>query len=208
MDYLTIDKEYSDELSIKKSKFIAFIFHCKDEEEFQNRYKSIKKQYFDATHVIPVYRIIKGENIIKEHFSDDREPAKTAGWPILYILQQKALVQIGVIVVRYFGGIKLGTSGLQKAYSEVVLNSIRNANIIPYIKLKEIKIRLPIDLEYHLHEILRNKFESFNIKIQNISYIEEKNLNYALITLSIDESKIKEFKFLLKEKISDLEIIL
>jgi len=207
MDYLTIDKEYWFELSVQKSKFIAFVFPCKNEEEFQNRYKSIKKQYFDATHIVPAYRIMKIENIFKEHFSDDKEPAKTAGWPILYILQQKYLVQIGVIVVRYFGGVKLGTSGLQKAYSEVVLNCIKNAKIIPFLKLKEIKIKIQIDKEYLFHEVLKIKLESHSIKIQNILYIEEKNLNYALINLVIDESKIKEFTILLKEKVPDLQII-
>ncbi|MFN3412395.1 MAG: IMPACT family protein, partial [Exilispira sp.] len=122
MDFLTIKNEYFSELIVKKSRFIANIFPCTKSEDFKNKYDMIKKKFFDATHIIPVYRILESNNRIKEHFSDDREPAKTAGWPILYILQQKSLIQIGVLVIRYFGGIKLGTSGLTKAYSQVVLN--------------------------------------------------------------------------------------
>jgi len=207
MDYLTIDKEYSYELIVQKSKFISFIFPCSSIEEFQEKYKLIKKKYHDATHIIPAYRIISESNIIKEHFSDDREPAKTAGWPVLYILKQKSIVQVGVLVVRYFGGIKLGTSGLQKAYSEVLLNGIKNANLKPYLKLKEVKIKILIEKEHLIHEILKNRINDEKIKILNISYFEEKKLNYALISLVTDENTIKDLSSLLREKISNIEIL-
>lgn len=207
MDFLTIDGEYSFELVVQRSKFISFLFPCQKLESFQEKLNQIKKNYHDATHIIPVYRLLSNKRQIKEHYSDDKEPAKTAGWPILYLLQQKKLIQIGVIVVRYFGGIKLGTSGLQKAYTEVVMKALEKAKIIKYKSKVNITIIIPIEKEYIFHEsITRQGFEN-NVNLININYFEEKNLNYASITLETDEeTNINLYKYIIS-KIDDAKFL-
>ncbi len=205
MDYLTIENEYYSELIVQKSRFICFLFPCQNITYFNEKIKKIKKDYYDATHVVPAYRILRDNNQIKEHFSDDREPAKTAGWPLLYILQQKELIQIGTIVIRYFGGIKLGTSGLQKSYSEVLLNTILKAKLIEYSIPIYKKILIPVQKEHFWYELIKNDKVSDNFEILKSDYLNfnsnfyisfqiktnQKTLEYLIEKLS---NVVKEYK--------------
>lgn len=110
----------------KKSKFIANVFYVESEEDAKEILNNIKKKYYDARHNCFAYRI-KEENGILQKQSDDGEPSGTAGAPILNILEKQELVNVLVIVTRYFGGILLGTGGLVKAYSEAAKEAIENA---------------------------------------------------------------------------------
>ena len=99
----------------KKSKFIANTFHVTSIEEAEELINNIKKKYHAARHNCYAYRILN-EALVIERQSDDGEPSGTAGAPMLNILSKKELVNVLVIVTRYFGGILLGTGGLVKAY--------------------------------------------------------------------------------------------
>lgn len=112
----------------KKSRFIADIFYVENIEEAEEKIKNIKKKYFDARHHCYSYRIMDGTGI-KEKQSDDGEPSGTAGAPMLNILQKNELVNVLVVVTRYFGGTLLGTGGLVRAYSEATLKAIEKAGI-------------------------------------------------------------------------------
>ncbi len=187
MDYLTIEEEYSCEIIVQKSRFICFIFPCDSITYFSERIKKAKKNFYDATHIVPAYRIKIENNQIKEHFSDDREPAKTAGWPLLYILQQKYLIQIGVIVIRYFGGIKLGTSGLQKAYSQVLLDAISKARTIEYQTSIICKIYIPIDKEHIWYDYIKSNNLNDKIRVLKNEYIFENNQQSAFFEIQTSE---------------------
>lgn len=114
-EYITIEEKNEAELVIKKSQFIANIFPISTEQDFKEKMKLIKKKYHNAKHNVFAYRLANGT----ERYSDDGEPAGTAGVPILDILRGNDYYDVLIVVTRYFGGILLGTGGLVKAYSDV-----------------------------------------------------------------------------------------
>ena len=127
--FKTIINNAEAEIVEKRSKFIANIYYVKSLEEVEEKLKDIKKKYFDSRHNCYAYRI-EDEDTIIERASDDGEPSGTAGAPILNILNKMELMNVLVIVTRYFGGIKLGAGGLVRAYSKSVLEAIEASEII------------------------------------------------------------------------------
>ena len=123
---ITIKEPIQSEIVEKKSKFIANIYYVESVDEAEDKIKEVKKKYHDARHNCSCYRVLE-EGKIVEKSSDDGEPSGTAGGPMLNILQKKELVNIVVIVTRYFGGILLGTGGLVRAYSDVTQKAIEEA---------------------------------------------------------------------------------
>ena len=104
---------FENEIIIKKSKFITKLYEIKDVNEINPIIDNLKKEYKKATHICYAY-IINGQ----EKAVDDGEPSGTAGRPILNVLQKKKLNEIMVVVIRYFGGVKLGAGGLVRAYTK------------------------------------------------------------------------------------------
>ncbi len=115
-------------LTEKKSKFIAFAIPVKNVEEIKTETEKFRKKYYDARHVCWAYML--GADRKEFRANDDGEPSGTAGKPILGQINSNELTDILVIVVRYFGGIKLGTSGLISAYKGAAVEAIANAEII------------------------------------------------------------------------------
>ena len=113
-EFYTVKENIETEIIEKKSRFIANIFYIESIDEAENIIKSIKKKHYNARHNCYAYRIIQNGKII-DRFSDDGEPSSTAGAPILNILVKKNLVNVLIVVTRYFGGILLGTGGLVRA---------------------------------------------------------------------------------------------
>jgi len=107
---------------IKKSKFIGYIYDVEDEKQIKKIIENLKKENKKATHITYAYII---DN--KEKYFDDAEPKGTAGLPILTNLKRNNLNNILLIVVRYYGGIKLGAGGLIRAYSKTASNTIKKA---------------------------------------------------------------------------------
>lgn len=125
----TIKEEKESEIIINKSKFISIITKVEKVDEVKDKLKEIKKKYKGATHYCYAY-IINGY----QKCSDDKEPSGTAGLPILNILKTNELNYILCVVVRYFGGIKLGAGGLVRAYSssvKEVINKCEFGNLTP-----------------------------------------------------------------------------
>ena len=130
-EYLTVSAQpISSEIKVSNSKFIAQVFHVLNKHQAESVYANIKRKYHDATHNCFAYRISANEF----RYSDDGEPSGTAGLPIFKILENKDLSQTIIIVTRYFGGTKLGTGGLIRAYSDAALDVLSKTKI-------EIKIR-------------------------------------------------------------------
>lgn len=126
--YKTIEKISEAVLREKMSKFIAFAMPVRTEEEARNAIEAIRNRYHDARHVCWAYMLGAARN--KSMLNDNGEPSGTAGKPILGQINSFGLTNIAVAVVRYFGGIKLGTSGLIAAYREVTRLALESAVIV------------------------------------------------------------------------------
>ena len=181
-EYFTItDKSKVVELKIKGSRFITHIFHVKDKEQVQQKYQTICKEYHDARHNCFAYRISEEEY----RYSDDGEPSGTAGKPIFQVIKSRDLIQILVIVTRYFGGTKLGKGGLVRAYSDATKEALNNVKIITKIKYTATKISAEYDQLNDLMQII-NKYSG---KIENTGYGEKISLN-----IKIPSSKFSSFQ--------------
>ena len=121
--FKSIKENASAEVVEKKSKFIANVFYVESRDEAEEIIKRVNKQYHDARHNCYAYRVIKSDGII-EKASDDGEPSQTAGAPILNVLKKNGLMNVICLVVRYFGGTKLGAGGLTRAYADAANKAI------------------------------------------------------------------------------------
>ena len=116
----TINEPVIKQIEVMKSKFIAYLFPLASEEEFKNILANLRKEHKKARHIPYAYKI---GNMIKK--SDDKEPTNTAGTPIYNIIIKNALDNTLILVVRYFGGIKLGTGLLTRSYLNSAINVIK-----------------------------------------------------------------------------------
>ena len=110
------------ELEIKKSKFIGYLFEIKNVEEIKEKIDALKREHKKATHICYAYRLASP---FSEKAVDDGEPSGTAGKPILNVLQKQEKQNVLLVVVRYFGGIKLGAGGLLRAYSKCASETLK-----------------------------------------------------------------------------------
>lgn len=122
-----VDKIYSKDQLIKKSSFISYLCPI---SEFEGLKSDLRSLHPKASHIVWAFRAYEGR--LSEGCSDDNEPKKSSGPPCLEALRGAGLVNVGVIVVRYFGGIKLGIGGLVRAYSSSVNEVIKSANLIKF----------------------------------------------------------------------------
>lgn len=151
LEYSTIRQECSGEFEEKKSRFIATLRPVSSEEEALGFISEMKKRYWDARHNCSAYIIIDeektGADAVIRHCSDDGEPSRTAGMPMLEVLDGKGLGNICCVVTRYFGGILLGTGGLVRAYQAATAEGIANADIVT----KKMLNKAVITLDYNAY---------------------------------------------------------
>lgn len=172
---MIIENNVINEIIINKSKFITYLYKVNSKEEVFNYLSKLKKEYKDATHICYAYII---NNEMK--YNDDNEPTGTAGMPILEVLKKNNLNYIVCFVIRYFGGIKLGSGGLIRAYSNSCSNTLKLTNITQYKKLYKIKL----SISYTENNILE--------KIINENNILEKDFNETInYNLLVDEDLLK-----------------
>ena len=136
--YKTVYEGGVGEIIEKKSRFIATVIPCEDEETALQFIEATKKKYWDARHNCSAYTV--GLNHELERCSDDGEPAKTAGRPMLDVLLNEGIHDVCVVVTRYFGGILLGTGGLVRAYQAAVKEGLDNSTVITKQYGKKIRI--------------------------------------------------------------------
>ncbi len=148
--YKTLLKYDKVEQIIEKSRFIGYAKPVENEEEATEFIESIRGKHKEATHNVPVYII--GENNEVQRYSDDGEPAGTAGIPVLEMLKKEEIKNVVIVITRYFGGIKLGTGGLVRAYTSTAKLVLNQCKVI----------------EKALHDLLKIRMDySFLGKIQN-----------------------------------------
>jgi len=159
-----VTQEYKATIEIKKSKFIASLFPYKD---FDKTMKRLKEEYPKARHHVYAYRYLNEFDQIVENCSDDGEPRGTSGRPSLKVLEGNELINSAVIIVRFFGGIKLGTGGLVRAYSDAVNNVISESTLHTYLKLESKKLVL----EYNQLSQIEYLINSLTISITNKEFL-------------------------------------
>ena len=136
--YRTITKTVTSTITEKRSKFIAYVHHVTTTEEVKTIITRYKKEYYDARHVCWAYMIGSEEKEFRAN--DDGEPSGTAGKPILGQIRSNELTNILIVVIRYFGGVKLGTSGLIAAYKTAAAEALQQAEIVEQTINETIKI--------------------------------------------------------------------
>ena len=136
----------------KASKFFAFAFPVRSVEEVEERLAEIGKRFYDARHVCYAYRL--GPAGARYRANDAGEPAHSAGDPILGELKSKGVSDALCIVVRYFGGTKLGVGGLIRAYSEAARDALDQNTIVPVLMTRPLSIRFPYHLTSEVNRVL------------------------------------------------------
>ena len=151
-----LTSEEQSELIVNKSKFIGYSIIADSREQFLNRVSEIKKINLSLSHTVYGLRIKK--NIIEPYFSDDGEPSGTAGRPLINILESKKIINVGLVVVRYYGGINLGMGGLARAYSQAGIKVLLTSKLINYIEQFEFLLTIEYNtLDYITKVINDNK---------------------------------------------------
>lgn len=171
----TIDKNTKGETIIKNSKFITLLFKIKSKNDVSDILDNIKKSYPKATHYCYAYIVDSNKKS-----SDDGEPGGTAGMPILNVLEKEKITNILAIVVRYFGGIKLGAGGLVRAYSKSVKDTLALVNINKLQNGKLIELTFDYDIQDKINYILKDEeivSKNFDAKITYMVKIKDEILN-------------------------------
>ncbi|MCU7612894.1 YigZ family protein [Chryseobacterium sp. GMJ5] len=159
-EYKTIDRPIENIIIKEKgSKFIGFAFPVQNENELKKALEKVRAEHPKATHHCYAFRMgLNGENY---RANDDGEPSGSAGLPIYNQLLAHEITHILVIVVRYYGGTKLGVSGLVKAYKESAKNTLEEATLITKELESEIEIQFPFSIQNSIFTLL----EKYNAKI-------------------------------------------
>lgn len=179
-EYLTVSsRPVSSDTKVSDSKFITHIFHVLSKHQAESVYSNIKRKYHDATHNCFAYRISADEF----RYSDDGEPSGTAGLPIFKILENKDISQVIIIVTRYFGGTKLGTGGLARAYSDAALDVLSHTKT-------EVKVRYitaTVEATYDNMSLLLDLVNKYDSIIGKTEYTEKISFCIQIPTTKFDD---------------------
>jgi uncharacterized YigZ family protein len=162
--YITVPEQASDEIVIQKSRFIGYACPCSSEEEAIQFIRTIREMHREARHHCFAYIIGMNSGIIR--YSDDGEPNGTAGLPILNILKNEKIVNCCVVVVRYFGGVLLGTGGLSRAYSQGCKIALDAAGLVQM----ELSSETRCLVSYSLWNTVQFVLQKMNVKIHDVIY--------------------------------------
>ena len=185
MTYQTLKRAVTARLEIKKSEFIAYAYPVTSREEAMFHVEQLREQYPDARHFCWGYIIGDPDNTTSAGFDDDGEPSGTAGRPILNVLQHKSIGNVIIVVVRYFGGIKLGAGGLTRAYAGSAQAAVDEMTLNPYVPMAKIQILA----EFATEAQCRYMIESLGGHIDDVAYNKQVTLTATLAEADIDSLK-------------------
>ncbi len=184
--FFTIDKTYGpEEIKEKGSRFIAYLFHINSKEEANSIIKDMNKKYHDATHVCFAYRLGKGEELYFR-YNDNGEPKGTAGLPIYKEIKSKDYYNVLITVIRYYGGIKLGTGGLTRAYAQSARKVLNSSKKVATLIRRSASVFSPYDFTGDMKQIINH----YSVKIYKQDYLS----NGVNMVLSIPEEIFKEIE--------------
>lgn len=190
--FLTIAKNTSNEMVIKKSRFICSIARVTSDEAAQQFINQISTENRKATHNCYAYMVGDRDQIQRE--SDNGEPSGTAGVPILESLQLAKLHNVVAVATRYFGGIKLGAGGLIRAYSNSTTNAIHKAGLVQLVT----QAILEITVSYAQHDSLLHYLKEYKIEVADEQFSATVQTN-----VYVDEDKVDTFTKLLIDRFND-----
>lgn len=182
-NYRTIRETGNFSQIIKKSEFICSITRCQSEKEAFAFIEQISKQHNKARHNCFAFMIGLNDQI--QRASDNGEPSGTAGVPILNALKQQHLHDVVAVVTRYFGGIKLGTGGLIRAYNGTTTKAIQQIGIVDRIRMNNIQF----EIEYSYFKKVKYYLDQHAIQLDTISYTEK-----IVLTVLLPYSQITHFE--------------
>ena len=185
--YLTIACPVEYEINIKRSRFIASLRSISNRNEFEETLKKISTLYPKANHYCWAYRLIG--NPVLEHGSDAGEPSGSAGRPMLGALKKNSLLSVMAVVTRYYGGIKLGVSGLISAYGNVTNQAILNAEII----VKEPMAIFDFACSYEIYNLLLDLLKRHQVSSEHV------DANFGEIISGEFNIPLKEIAMLITE---------
>ena len=177
-NFITIKEDSYDEFVEKKSTFITHLIRINSEEEARDFIQKMKKKHYDATHVCSCY--VVGDNNEITRANDDGEPSGTAGAPMLDVLVKNNIKNVCATVIRYYGGTKLGTGGLVRAYGGGVINALKNATLVERKDAFEIKL----EIDYSLNGKIEYEIDKTNFIVNNIDYTDK--LIYTIYVMQED----------------------
>lgn len=183
--FQTIEKESQGIFKDKGSKFYAFAYPVKQEDEVKDILAQLKKEHHSARHHCYAWRI--GTEEITYRANDDGEPSSTGGKPILGQLQSFNVTNILLVVVRYFGGTLLGVSGLINAYRNAAADALKNAEIIE----KTIEKEIILNFTYNELAEVMNTIKQENLTIINTRFEEKCNLTFSVRKSELEKVLLK-----------------
>lgn len=198
MEYNILKEFATTTLIVSKSRFICELHPIKNEQEAKEIIQKLRDEHPKARHVCYAYTLLI-DNVVIENQSDDGEPSKTAGMPMLEILRHEKLINTIAVVVRYFGGTLLGTGGLIRAYSGVVKDTVDISKIGKAVLMAGFQI----EVEYSLNEKLLYELRKHNSYIKGINYLDK-----VVITCYVNDSELMNYlnnKFNNKLKIIEID---
>ncbi len=164
--YTTVAKEARAEQIIERSRFIATIKPVQSRAEAEAFFKSVREEFRDATHNVPAF--VLGERMQDQWGSDDGEPGGTAGTPIAAYLAKEGVTNVAIVVTRYFGGIKLGTGGLVRAYTSSARLAVQAAGKLDVC----LRVELETQIDYSMLGKVKNYELSMPFKIEDLGYTD------------------------------------
>ena len=178
----TIKNNNSNELIIKNSRFICLLIKIDNNSNIENILTDIKDKYPKATHYC--YAYITEET---KRSSDDKEPSGTAGIPILSVLEKENIINVLAVVIRYFGGIKLGAGGLVRAYTKSVKETLHKTELINLIEGLKIEIIYNYDKQKEIDYLLKDNI------IINKEFLEQ--IKYTVLISKKDIDKLSKYNY-------------
>ena len=182
--YLTVENKVETLYKEKGSKFFSFVFPVKDLSEVKSILDELKKKYYDATHHCYAYILGFEKEVFR--MNDDGEPSSTAGKPIYGQLQSKNLTNVLLVVIRYFGGTKLGVSGLIKAYKTAAAECLSAAMIVEKKVRLSYKVMFPYEKMNAVMSLLKE------IKAEQTKHIFETECSMDVLVESSQQNKFED----------------
>jgi len=186
MNYYTIVRPWKNETRVEKSRFICNLQKVTSEAEAQEYIKEMKKQYWDATHNCSAY--VVGKDLAVQRSTDDGEPSGTAGMPMLEVLRKNGIYNVVAVVTRYFGGIKLGTGGLARAYAGSVVTALEGAGLAQIVAMGSYSFWWEINA---VGKVLNLIYQQKLFSLGSVEYGARAKVNLVLETA--DKQKVEEW---------------
>ena len=189
---VTINNDVINEIVIKNSRFICFLYNIEEMSDITDNLDYLKGKFKDATHICYAYRF-NG----KEKYTDDGEPGGTAGAPIMEVLKKNKITNCLAVVVRYFGGTKLGAGGLIRAYSKAVTETLKLTSLNEYILYNHYELEASYDELKLLNtlciglDVIRKAFNQ-NVIYEVRARVDKDNINSIFSSTDIKIKKLNK----------------